>query len=76
MNPATMATRDDLQYIGPYGLDGQFDFVLYNGVSFSTFAYGDRGMIHADYWMRCSLQRFPSGSIMTPYWEVTTPHGS
>ncbi|MEZ4313396.1 MAG: alpha-amylase family glycosyl hydrolase, partial [Polyangiaceae bacterium] len=36
------------QYIGPQGLDGQFDFVLYHGVSYRTFAWGDKGMLHAD----------------------------
>jgi neopullulanase len=52
--------------VGPFGLDGQFDFVLYHGVSYSTFAYGDKGMIHADYWTQCSQQKFKN-AIMTPY---------
>lgn len=55
------------KYIGPYGLDGQFDFVLYHGVSYRTFAYGDKGMIHADYWANHGQQRWPAGAIMTPY---------
>ncbi|MBI5537655.1 MAG: glycosyl hydrolase [Deltaproteobacteria bacterium] len=54
------------KYIGPFGLDGQFDFVMYHGVAKNTFAYGDRGMIHADYWTNCSQQKFGS-AIMTPY---------
>ncbi|MFO0549573.1 MAG: alpha-amylase family glycosyl hydrolase [Polyangiaceae bacterium] len=55
------------KYIGPQGLDGQFDFVLYHGVSYRTFAYGDTGMIHADYWFRHGLEKWPPGAIMTPY---------
>ncbi len=55
------------KYIGPYGLDGQFDFVLYHGVSYKTFAYGEKGMLHADYWLQHNLSKWPDGAIMTPY---------
>ncbi len=55
------------KYIGPYGLDGQFDFVLYHGVSYKTFAYGDKGFIHADYWTNHGLSKWPKGAVMTPY---------
>lgn len=55
------------KYIGPKGLDGQFDFVLYHGVSYRTFAYGDKGMLHADYWLKHGLSKWPTGAIMTPY---------
>jgi glycosidase len=55
------------KYIGPLGLDGQFDFVLYHGVSYRTFAYGDKGMLHADYWLKHGLGKWPAGAIMTPY---------
>lgn len=55
------------RYIGPFGLDGQFDFVLYHGVSYRTFAYGDKGMLHADYWTRHGLEKWPKSAIMTPY---------
>jgi glycosidase len=55
------------KYIGPLGLDGQFDFVLYHGVSYRTFAYGDKGMLHADYWLSHGLSKYPSEAIMTPY---------
>ncbi|MBL9027101.1 MAG: glycosyl hydrolase [Myxococcales bacterium] len=55
------------KYVGPYGLDGQFDFVLYHGVSYRTFAYGDSGMLHADYWLKHGLSKWPSGAVMTPY---------
>jgi glycosidase len=55
------------RYIGPFGLDGQIDFVLYHGVSYRTFAYGDKGMIHADYWANHGQQRWPVGAVMTPY---------
>ena len=55
------------RYIGPFGLDGQFDFVLYHGVSYRTFAYHEKGMLHADYWTQHGLERWPEGAIMTPY---------
>ncbi|MBI2394134.1 MAG: glycosyl hydrolase [Deltaproteobacteria bacterium] len=55
------------KYMGPQGLDGQFDFVLYHGVSYRTFAYGDKGMLHADYWTRHGLGKWPADAIMTPY---------
>lgn len=55
------------KYIGPQGLDGQFDFVLYHGVSYRTFAYGDQGFAHADYWLKHGLSKWPAGSVMTPY---------
>jgi neopullulanase len=55
------------KYIGPYGLDGQFDFVLYHGVSYRTFAEGQKGMLHADYWAKHSLAKYPKEAIMTPY---------
>lgn len=55
------------KYIGPFGLDGQIDFVLYHGVAYNTFAYGDKGMIHADYWLNHGLSKWPQGAIMTPY---------
>ena len=55
------------QYLGPHGLDGQLDFVLYHGVSYRTFAYGDRGFIHADFWVKNGLSKWAPGSIMTPY---------
>lgn len=55
------------RYIGPFGLDGQFDFVLYHGVSYRTFAYAEKGMLHADYWTQDGLKQWPAGAIMTPY---------
>ncbi|HEY8378109.1 MAG TPA: alpha-amylase family glycosyl hydrolase [Nannocystis sp.] len=55
------------RYIGPFGLDGQFDFVLYHGVAYRTFAWGDKGMLHADYWVRHGLGKWPAGAVMTPY---------
>lgn len=55
------------QYIGPKGLDGQFDFVLYHGVSYRTFAWGEKGMLHADYWVHHGLDKWPAGAVMTPY---------
>jgi glycosidase len=55
------------RYIGPHGLDGQFDFVLYHGVAYRTFAWGDKGMLHADYWVQHGLEKWPEGAVMTPY---------
>jgi glycosidase len=55
------------KYIGPLGLDGQIDFVLYHGVSYKTFAYGEKGFLHADYWLKHGLSKWPNGAIMTPY---------
>lgn len=55
------------RYIGPLGLDGQFDFVLYHGVSYRTFAHGDKGMLHAAYWAEHGLGKWPAGAVMTPY---------
>lgn len=55
------------RYIGPLGLDGQFDFVLYHGVSYKTFAYQEKGFAHADYWYKHGEQKWPEGAIMTAY---------
>jgi glycosidase len=55
------------RYVGPYGLDGQFDFVLYHAVAYRTFAYSEKGMLHADYWLRHGLEKWPAGAVMTPY---------
>ncbi len=55
------------RYIGPYQLDGQFDFVLYHAVSYRVFDYGQKGMIHADYWAQASGWEYPQGAIMSPY---------
>ena len=55
------------RYVGPHGLDGQFDFVLYHAVPYNVFAYDDFGLIHADFWTNASQSQYPAGSIMTPY---------
>ena len=55
------------RYIGPWQLDGQFDFVLYHAVPYRTFAYDQKGMIHADYWAQASTYSYPAGAIMTSY---------
>ena len=55
------------RYMGPLALDGQFDFVLYHAVPYRSFAYGDKGLIHADYWSRASLEQYTAGAVMTPY---------
>jgi glycosidase len=55
------------KYIGPFGLDGQFDFVLYHAVSYRTFAWSQKGFLHADYWFKHGLTKYPSQAIMTPY---------
>jgi len=55
------------RYIGPWQLDGQFDFVLHHAVPYRTFAYDEKGLIHADYWAQASTYSYPPGAIMTPY---------
>ena len=55
------------RYVGPHGLDGQFDFVLYHGVSYRTFATDSKGMLHADYWFQHGMSKYPADAIMTPY---------
>jgi glycosidase len=55
------------RYIGKYGLNGQFDFVLYHATAYRVFAYDEEGMVHVDYWTRQSLAHYPEGAVMTPY---------
>ena len=56
------------RYIAPWGLDGQFDFVLYYAASMQFLRETPgRGMIHIDYWTRASQDHYPAGAIMTPY---------
>ncbi|CAN5277860.1 hypothetical protein BH09MYX1_BH09MYX1_02850 [soil metagenome] len=55
------------RYIGPHGLDGQFDFVLYHAVPYRTLTGDGKGMLHADYWAQASGWMYPQGAIMTPY---------
>ncbi len=55
------------RYMGPRGLDGQADFVLYHGVPYRVFSSDSRGMLHADYWTQQSQRQYPAGSVMTPY---------
>ncbi len=55
------------RYLGNFGLDGQADFVLYHAVPYRVFAYGDKGMLHVDYWTQQSMSQYAAGSIMTPY---------
>ncbi|HEY1957539.1 MAG TPA: alpha-amylase family glycosyl hydrolase [Polyangiaceae bacterium] len=54
-------------YIGPWMLDGQFDFPLYYAVPMQVFVNDTHGMIHADYWSQASGWEYPNGSIMSPY---------
>jgi glycosidase len=55
------------RYIGPNGLDGQFDFVLYHAAAYRTFDYDDKGLLHADFWAQESGRQYPKGAVMTPY---------
>jgi len=57
------------RYIGPYLLNGQFDFVLYHAVANNTWAWDefDGGLTHPDYWLQQSLAHYPAEAIMTPY---------
>jgi MYXO-CTERM domain-containing protein len=54
-------------YIGPWMLDGQFDFPLYYAVPMQVFVNDNHGMIHADYWSQASGWEYPNGAIMSPY---------
>lgn len=56
------------RYMGPFGLDGQFDFVLYHAVPYRVFFRDEKGLIHADYWARTSQTMYGAhASLMTPY---------
>jgi len=55
------------RYIGPDGLDGQADFVLYHAVPYRAFAADQKGMIHVDYWTQQSVSQYPADALMTPY---------
>jgi glycosidase len=54
-------------YIGPDGLTGQFDFVLYHSTSYRVWAYDEYGLLHADYWTKASLANYPADAVMTPF---------
>ena len=54
------------RYLGPSGLDGQFDFVWYHAIAYRTFGYQDKRFLHLDYWSHASLTEF-AGSLMVPY---------
>jgi glycosidase len=36
------------RYMGPMGLDGQFDFVWYHGIAYRVFAYDEKRFLHVD----------------------------
>ncbi len=58
------------RYVGPLGLDGQADFVLYHAVPYRSFSSTGKGLIHAGYWAEQSSPgagNYPDGAIMTPY---------
>ncbi|MFO0674911.1 MAG: alpha-amylase family glycosyl hydrolase [Polyangiaceae bacterium] len=55
------------RYIGPWALDGQFDFVLYHAVPVRVFAKDLNGFLHVDYWTQQSQLQYPAGAIMTAY---------
>ncbi len=57
------------RYMGPLGLSGQFDFVLYHAVPYRSFARDEaanRRFLHVDYWTHASLDQF-AGSDMGRY---------
>jgi glycosidase len=55
------------EYLGPDGLDGQFDFPLYYAAPLNDFASTTYGMSQADYWAQASGWEYTAGSIMSPY---------
>lgn len=54
-------------YMGPHGLDGQFDFVLFHAVVENVFLRDAKGAIHLDAWTGFSQNEYLPGSVMTPY---------
>ena len=54
-------------YMGPDGLDGQADFVLYHAVVDNVFVSGNENYMHLDYWTNRSQDQYLEGSIMVPY---------
>jgi len=54
------------RYMGPNGLDGQFDFVWYHSSAYRVFAYDEKRFLHLDYWTHASLDQF-KGSTMVTY---------
>ncbi|MAF93049.1 hypothetical protein CMO85_00110 [Candidatus Woesearchaeota archaeon] len=54
-------------YMGPGGLDGQADFVLYHAVVDNVFVSGNENYQHLDYWTNRSQDQYTPGSLMVPY---------
>ena len=54
-------------YMGPDGLDGQADFVLYHAVVNNVFVSGQENYQHLDYWTNRSQDQYTPGSLMVPY---------
>ena len=54
-------------YMGPDGLDGQADFVLYHAVVDNVFVSGNENYHHLDYWTNRSQDQYLDGSVMVPY---------
>ena len=54
------------RYMGPSGLDGQFDFVWHHANAYRIFAYDEKRFLHLDYWTHASLDQF-RGSTMVNY---------
>ncbi len=54
-------------YMGPEGLDGQADFVLYHAVVNNVFVSGQENYQHLDYWTNRSQDQYTPGSLMVPY---------
>jgi glycosidase len=70
-NEGTIADNADnydtiKRYLGPAGLDGQFDFVWYHAIAYRVFAYDDKRFLHVDYWSHASISQF-AGSLMVPF---------
>ena len=55
------------RFLGPDGLDGQFDFVLHHAVVRSVFLQQRRGFVHLDFWTRQSQLSYPPRAVMTPF---------
>ena len=55
------------RYIGPNGLDGQADFVLYHAVVDNVFTTGNMDYQHLDYWTARSQDQYVADATMVPF---------
>ena len=59
-------------YMGPDGLDGQADFVLYHAVVDNVFVSGNENYMHLDYWTNRSQDQYSMVRSWCPMSVVMT----